>query len=177
MPTYEVIAGAHGIDGKLLRVGARFEKGAGFEAAEHFSRCFKKVNTGVEDKAQAEAAEAKALADEEASAAKALVDEEAAKAKALADEEAAEAKALAEEEAAEAKALADEEAAEAKALAEEEVDTEVAALNAQLSALGWDRMKSFSVNSSQFRKYKKTPNGKKFLKTKFGKDLIAASRK
>jgi len=177
MPTYEVIAGAHGIDGKLLKVGARFEKGAGFEAVEHFSRCFKRVNTDVEDKTRAEADKVVTKTLKDIAETKTLADEEAAETKALADEEAAETKALAEEETAEAKALADEEAARAVLKKAAQNKREVAAHNAQLEALGWAEMKSYEYDSPEIKKYRRTAKGKRFFKTTYGKQIIEQYKK
>ena len=177
MPTYEVIAGAHGIDGKLLKVGARFEKGAGFEAAEHFSRCFKRVNTDVEDKARAEADKVVTKTLKDIAEAKANADAAAVETKILAEEEGAEAKALAEEEAAEAKELAEKEAARVVLKKAEESGKEAAAQTAQIKALGWAEMKSYEYDSPEIKKYRRTAKGKRFFKTKYGKQIIEQYKK
>ena len=177
MPTYEVIAGAHGIDGKLLKVGARFEKGAGFEATEHFKRCFKKVNTDVEDRVKAEVAKVATKTLKEIAEAKASADTAATETKALAEAEAAEVNALAEEEATATKELAEKEAARVVLKKAEESGKEAAAQTAQIKALGWTEMGSYAYDSPEIKKYRRTVDGKRFFKTEYGKQIIEQYKK
>jgi hypothetical protein len=177
MATYEVIAGVHGIDGKLLRVGARFKKGTGFEVCEHFSRCFKKVDTDLEKKIAAKEAKGAKLAAKEA---KQLAE---AGANRLAEAEAAGALAAIElakmetTKAEEAKQLAEAEVAKVAELEADQLKREAEALELQLDALDWNKLKDLPFNSPEVRKYLKTVNGKRFLKTAYGKELIAVNAK
>jgi len=172
MATYKVIAGAHGMGGKIYRVGNRFENGGGIEQAEHFSRCFKKVaSTVVSPKAKPDDTvlkEAQAVA----------------LAKAKAKEIKAENKALEAEAKETAKAGLAAQAAkgtESTLTDEEKAAKETAkvaeALNAKLKVFGWPKMAAFPITSPEMKKYFRTVKGKAFLNTEYGKNLVADLRK